>query len=78
MGKNVHITHDKSHKAWNVKEEGNSSPRSSHRTQSTAIDAGRDVARRNQSELVIHNRDNVIRDKDSYGNDPCPPKDRKH
>ena len=28
--------------------------------------------------VVIHRRDGKIRGSDSYGNDPHPPKDRKH
>lgn len=42
-----------------------------------AIAYGRDIAIRQQSELVIHDRHGRIRDKDSYGNDPCPPRDTK-
>ena len=30
------------------------------------------------SKVVIHGRDGKIRDKDSYGNDPIPPRDRKY
>jgi hypothetical protein len=26
----------------------------------------------------VHGRNGQIRDKDSYGNDPCPPKDTCH
>lgn len=78
MGKNVHVTHNKEQKTWNVKDEGASKPSSTHRTQGNAIDAGRDRAKDHNSELVIHNRNNVIRDKDSYGNDPNPPKDKTH
>jgi hypothetical protein len=33
---------------------------------------------RNESELVIHRPNGQIRDKDSFGSDPCPPKDQKH
>jgi len=29
-------------------------------------------------EVVIHRKDGSIRDSDSYGNDPNPPKDKKH
>ncbi|MBK9334112.1 MAG: DUF2188 domain-containing protein [Ignavibacteria bacterium] len=29
-----------------------------------------------ESELVIHNRDGKISDKDSYGNDPFPERDK--
>jgi len=49
-----------------------------NRTQGAASDAGRKVAKQNQSELVIHRPNGQIRDKDSYGNDSCPPKDKKH
>jgi hypothetical protein len=28
--------------------------------------------------VVIHRRNGQIRDSDSYGGDPCPPRDRKH
>lgn len=45
-------------------------------TQKEAIDYGRPLAQREQTELSLHRRDNTIRDKDSYGNDPNPPKDR--
>lgn len=77
MGKNVHVTHNKEQKTWNVKDEGASKPSSTHRTQGAAIDAGRERAKDHKSELVIHNRDNVIRDKDSFGNDPNPPRDKR-
>ncbi|MBX3422768.1 MAG: four helix bundle protein [Pirellulaceae bacterium] len=33
------------------------------------------VTQQNQSELVIHRPNGQIRDKESFGNDPCPPKD---
>ena len=75
--KNVHIVPD-GQGGWNVKREGASQPLSSHRTQSAADDAGRSVARRDGVELVTHRPDGRIRDKDSYGNDPLPPRDSKH
>ncbi|MNC96974.1 hypothetical protein D3C83_144880 [compost metagenome] len=49
-----------------------------HQTQEAAIKAGVPIAKANKAELVIHNRKNKIRDKDSYGNDSNPPKDKKH
>jgi len=51
---------------------------STHLTQGAAAQAGRRVAQRNQSELVIHRPNGRIRDKDSFGNDPMPPRDTKH
>lgn len=72
MGKNQHIVpHDGS---WAVRGENNSRVTSVHRTQSEAIDAGRSIAQREHSELVIHGRDGRIRDKDSHGRDPFPPR----
>lgn len=47
-------------------------------TQKAAIEKAREQARREQVEVVIHRKDGTIRDSDSYGNDPCPPKDRKN
>ena len=77
MSKNVHITHRKDGE-WAVKGAGDSRASGLYNTQGEAIEAGREIARNNRSELVIHDRDNKIRDKDSYGNDPHPPVDKKH
>ena len=33
-----------------------------------------DIARNQQSELLIHGRNGQIRERDSFGNDPYPPK----
>lgn len=63
---------------WAVLGEGNSRDTSRHSTQSEAIKVGREHAIKQQSELVVHGRDGRIRDKDSFGNDPCPPRDKRH
>lgn len=63
---------------WAVKREGASRASSVHDTQTDAAAAGRELAKSNQTELVIHRRDGTIRDSDSYGNDPVPPRDKKH
>lgn len=75
--KNVHVTHRKD-KTWAVISEGDKRASSLHNTQGDAIKAATPIARARQAELVIHNRENKIRDKDSYGNDPHPPIDQKH
>ncbi|MGR3491065.1 MAG: DUF2188 domain-containing protein [Shimia sp.] len=43
-------------------------------TQVEAIDAARDQARRNNGELYVHGRNGRIRERNSYGKDPHPPK----
>jgi hypothetical protein len=75
--KNIHVTH-RSDGNWAVKGEGDSRASSLHDTQRDAVVAGRSIAKNNKAELVIHGRDNRIIDKDSYGPDPNPPKDKKH
>lgn len=63
---------------WAVRGEGHSRVTSVFDTQSEAIDAARDIAINQKSEVVIHGRNGEIRDKDSYGNDPNPPKDTRN
>lgn len=74
--KNFHVV--PSGNKWAVKAEGASKPLSTHRTQKAAIGAGGTHAKANRGELVIHRPNGQIRDKDSYGNDPFPPRDKKH
>lgn len=71
-GKNQHVVpHGKE---WAVKGAGNEKATSVHRTQQEAIEAGRQIAKNQQSELLIHNQKGQIREKDSFGNDSFPPK----
>ena len=49
-----------------------------HRTQQDAIAAGKAIAQRERSDLVVHGEDGKIRSKDSYGNDPRSIRDREH
>jgi uncharacterized protein YdaT len=76
MGKDQHVVpHEE---GWAIRGEGNKRVTSIHDTQREAADRAREIARNQHSEVVIHRRDGTIRDSDSYGNDPNPPKDRKH
>lgn len=63
---------------WAVKREGGERASSVHGRKEDALDAGRELARKDEVELVIHGRDGKIQDSDSYGNDPSPPTDEKH
>ncbi len=44
-------------------------------TQAEAIQRGREVAGNQQAELYIHGRNGQIRERRSFGSDPCPPRD---
>ncbi len=72
MGKNQHVTPigDK----WQVKGAGNSKATAITNTQKEAQQIAREIAKNQKSEVVIHRPNGQIRDKDSYGNDPFPPK----
>lgn len=72
MGKNQHIVPDGNN--WAVKGAGNSRSTSTHNTQSGAIQAGRQIAQNQGSELFIHGRNGQIRERNTYGNDPYPPR----
>ena len=74
--KNVHIVPSGS--GWAVKREGQERPISEHRTKENADRAARPIARQDGVELVIHGRDGTIQDKDSFGRDTDPPKDKVH
>lgn len=43
-------------------------------TQQQAIERAREISQNQGAELFIHRRDGAIRERDSYGNDPFPPK----
>ena len=62
---------------WRVIGEGNSRATKLFDTQKEAIEYGRKIAINQQAELVIHGVNGKIRDKDTYGNDPMPPRDTK-
>ena len=73
MGKrNQHVVRHE--RGWAVRGAVSRRPSSVHQTQKEAIAAGRNIAQRQGVELFVHGRDGRIRERNSYGNDPCPPK----
>ena len=57
-----------------VKGAGNSKATAVTKTQAEAITIAKSIAKNNKSEVVIHGTNGRIREKNSYGNDPFPPK----
>ncbi len=70
--KNVHVTPQSG--KWAVKREGSQRASSLHDTQKEAEKRGRQTARNDKTEFVLHGKQGQIRERDSYGNDPHPPK----
>ena len=73
--KNVHVVQRDD--GWGTLREGAQRATQVYDTQAQAIQAARQMAKQGQGELLIHGEDGPIRARDSYGNDPCPPKDSK-
>lgn len=73
MGKNQHVTPHPDG-GWQVKGAGNSRATVRTETQKEAIDIARDIARNQESELFIYGENGRIRERDSHGHDPYPPK----
>ena len=71
----VHTTPNLDGKGW-VNQTGRQVI-SQHRTKETAVARGRQEAISRKAEHSIHNKDGKIRQKNSYGGDPNPPKDRR-
>jgi len=72
MSKRIHVVPHAD--GWAARREGASRVGSIHDTQSGAADAARSTAIRERGEVIIHRGDGRIRDSNSYGNDPYPPK----
>lgn len=71
MKNNKHVVQNKNG-GWDVKSGG--APVAHQRTQKDAIQVANSIAKRDRTEVIIHGRDGKIRDKNSFGNDPFPPK----
>lgn len=71
-GKNQHVVPHENE--WAVRGAGNSRVTSHHSTQAQAERAAREIAINQKSEVLIHREDGRIRERNSYGNDPFPPK----
>ena len=73
MARNQHVTpHPQG--GWQVKREGADRATVRTSTQREAISIGRSISRNQGTELFIHGRNGQIRERDTHGHDPCPPK----
>lgn len=76
MGKNQWVSPHNG--KWAVHGEGNQHATAIFDTQAEAAARAREIAINQQSEVIIQGTNGRIRSKDSYGNDPCPPRDKEH
>ena len=59
---------------WAVRKSGSDRVSQVFDTQQEAINRGREISINQGAELLIHGRDGRIRERDSHGHDPHPPK----
>ena len=70
---NKHVIHN-SDGSWGVKTVGSSKHSKNFSTQRDVINWGTEAAKKSKSQLFIHSREGRIRERNSCGNDPYPPK----
>ena len=73
MAKNQYVV--KHGPEWAVRTENATRVTKVFHTQLEAIEFAKPIARTNNTELRIQDRNGKFRVCNSYGNDPCPPKD---
>lgn len=64
----------RSSEGWSVRKAGSSRATRNFATQQDAINAATEIARNQRTEVYIHGVDGRIRERNSYGNDPHPPR----
>ena len=69
MAKSHHVVPN-SKGGWDVKVSGGEKAIKHFDTKQPAVTAAREISKNQKTELVIHNADGKIAQKDSHGNDP--------
>lgn len=59
---------------WAVQRDGTSRPTSIHPTQTQAWQETRERAKQSKGEAYLHGQNGQIRERNTYGSDPHPPK----
>jgi uncharacterized protein YdaT len=75
MSKDYHVVPNPDG-GWDVKREGAERASNHFDTKSPAMERAKELATKGRGEAVEHKKDGTIRDSDSHGHDPAPPKDR--
>lgn len=71
-GRNQHVVPHT--KGWAVRGAGSERATKVLDSQREAINLARDIAQKQRTEMLIHRENGRIRERNSYGNDPSPPK----
>nr|VFK57383.1 MAG: hypothetical protein (DUF2188) [Candidatus Kentron sp. TC] len=74
MAKSTHVVPNGDKGGWDIKQSGGQRSSGHFDTKRDAVNRAREISRNQETELVIHNQDGKISQKDSHGNDPFPPR----
>ncbi len=74
MYMSTHVVPNADKSGWDIKRSGNERSSGHFDTKQEAIDRAREISRNANDELMIHNKDGKISQKDSHGNDSFPPR----
>lgn len=72
--KPVHVVKNPD-KGWDVKREGSKKASAHTETKAEAETRAIELAKKDKTELFIHDKKGKFQNRKSYGNDPYPPKD---
>lgn len=59
---------------WSIRKAGSERASGTFDTQKEAVENAKKIAKNQKTELYIHGRDGRIRERNSYGKDPYPPR----
>jgi len=76
--RNIHTTYDSETGLWKTVLEKQKKPLALSKTKAAAEKKSIREAKKRKVEHFIHRKDGTFKDKDSYGDDKCPPKDKAH
>jgi hypothetical protein len=72
--KNIHTVYNQDRRMWENKAEKSSDIISSHHNKENALNKAENIAEERKVEHFIHGKDGKIQERNSYGNDPFPPR----
>lgn len=77
MAKKSYHVIAKSNGEWSVKRTGAERASGNFATKRAAVTSARKLVTKEGGELIVHGKDGTVSRRDSYGNDPNPPKDNE-
>lgn len=76
--KEIHVVSNSDRGGWDAKRPHAERASKHFDTKAEAMEWSRELAKKEGLELIPHGLNGKIQNPNSYGNDPCPPKDKKN